>query len=91
MTNEYVNSLYKHNRTVYAKQPFAGAQSVVEYMARYTHKIAISNFRIQNIEDVKVTFSYKDYKQGSLKKDMTLDAWSSSAVSSLYIFYRKSL
>jgi len=47
---------------------------VVEYLGRYTHKIAISNHRIKNAEDDKVTFSYKDYKHGSLKKEMGLDA-----------------
>ena len=59
---------------VYAKQPFAGVQSVVEYLGRYTHKIAISNHRIKNHQNGKVTFSYKDYKQGSAKKEMTLEA-----------------
>ena len=58
---------------MYAKQPFSGVESVVEYLSRYTHKIAISNHRIQNIEDGKVIFSYKDYKHGSIKKAMTLD------------------
>ena len=73
MTKELVNRLYKHNWVVYAKSPFTGPQSVVEYLGRYTHKIAISNHRIQNIEDGKVSFSYKDYKHGSIKKQMTLD------------------
>ena len=78
MTKELVNALYKHNWVVYAKQPFtptaSGPQSVVEYLGRYTHKIAISNHRIQNIEAGKVTFSYKDYRHGSVKKQMPLDA-----------------
>jgi hypothetical protein len=74
MTKALINALYKHNWVVYAKQPFTGPQSVVEYLGRYTHKIAISNHRIQNIEDGKVIFSYKDYKQGSIKKSMPLDS-----------------
>jgi len=74
MTKEFVNALYKHNWVVYAKRPFAGPQSVIEYLGRYTHKIAISNHRIKNIENGKVSFSYKDYKQGSVKKEMSLDA-----------------
>ena len=74
MTKELVNTLYKHNWVVYAKRPFTGPQSVVEYLGRYTHKIAISNHRIQNIEDGKVSFAYKDYKHGSVKKEMTLEA-----------------
>lgn len=74
MTKELIDALYKHKWIVYAKRPFSGPQSVVEYLGRYTHKIAISNHRLQNIEDGKVSFAYKDYKQGSVKKEMTLDA-----------------
>ena len=74
MTRELVNSLYKHNWVVYAKPPFSGVQSVVEYLGRYTHKIAISNHRIKNMEAGKVCFAYKDYKYGSVKKEMTLEA-----------------
>lgn len=74
MTKELINALYKHNWVVYAKRPFTGPESVVEYLGRYTHKIAISNHRIQNIEDGKVSFAYKDYKHGSVKKQMTLEA-----------------
>ena len=68
-----VNELYKKDWVVYAKRPFSGPGSVVEYLGRYTHKIAISNHRIKNVEDAKVTFSYKDYRQGAVKKEMTLD------------------
>jgi hypothetical protein len=68
-----INALYKHSWVVYAKRPFTGPQSVVEYLGRYTHKIAISNHRIKQADDKQVTFSYKDYKQGSVKKEMTLD------------------
>jgi hypothetical protein len=50
-----------------------GPQSVVEYLGRYTHKIAMSNHRIQNIENGKVIFSYKDYKHGSVKKSMSVE------------------
>ena len=72
MTKQLINALYKHNWVVYAKLPFSGIESVVEYLSRYTHKIAISNHRIQNVEDGKVAFSYKDYKHGSVKKEMVL-------------------
>lgn len=74
MDNGFVNELYKHNWIVYAKRPFTGPQSVIEYLGRYTHKIAISNHRLKAHEADKVTFSYKDYKHGSVKKEMTLDA-----------------
>lgn len=59
---------------VYAKRLFSGPGSVVEYLGRYTHKIAISNHRIKNVEDGKITFSYMDYRQGAVKKEMALEA-----------------
>jgi hypothetical protein len=74
MTRELMNQLYKHPWVVYARQPFTGPQSVIEYLGRYTHKIAISNHRIKNVEADEVTFSYKDYKHGSVKKEMSLKA-----------------
>ena len=74
MTPQLLNALYKHNWIVYAKRPFTGPQSVVEYLGRYTHKIAISNHRLKQVDDKQVTFSYKDYKHGSVKKEMTLEA-----------------
>jgi len=74
MDRSFINKLYKHKWVVYAKQPFAGPQSVIEYLGRYTHKIAISNHRIKDHKDGRVTFSYKDYKAGSIKKEMTLEA-----------------
>lgn len=74
MNRELVNELYKKDWVVFAKRPFNGPQSVIEYLGRYTHKIAISNHRIKNIENDKVTFSYKDYRQGAVTKEMTLEA-----------------
>lgn len=61
---------------VYAKKPFSGANSVVEYLGRYTHKVAISNHRITAIDNVNntVTFNYKDYKANGIKKQLTLNA-----------------
>ncbi len=66
--------LYKKEWVVYAKQPFGGPEQVVNYLGRYTHRIAISNRRIENIADGKVIFSYKDYRKEGQKKSMTLDA-----------------
>lgn len=66
--------LYNKNWVVYAKQPFAGPKQVIEYLGRYSHKIAISNHRIKNIANSKVSFSYKDYANGGKQKTMTLDA-----------------
>ena len=59
---------------VYAKAPFAGPQQVLNYLARYTHRIAISNERIVDVADDQVRFRYKDYAAGSVIKEMRLDA-----------------
>lgn len=68
----FINSLYKHCWVVYAKKPFDSPHSVIEYLGRYTHKIAISNHRLQKHENGQVHFSYKDYKQGNITKTMQL-------------------
>jgi hypothetical protein len=67
-------TLYHKNWIVYAKQPFGGPEQVIEYLGRYTHKVAISNHRIVSIDDDKVSFRYKDYADGSKQKTMTLEA-----------------
>lgn len=64
--------LWEKKWVVFAKRPFGSPKSVVEYLGRYTHKIAISNHRIKSVEDKHVTFDYKDYKQKGVKKQMTL-------------------
>lgn len=58
---------------VYAKPPFGSAEQVVHYVGRYTHRVAISNSRVIDIEDGKVRFRWQDYRQGSKQKVMTLD------------------
>jgi hypothetical protein len=57
----------------YAKPPFAGPDKVVEYIGRYTHRVALSNNRIKKIDDNGIDFSYKDYKDGSKIKEMHLE------------------
>jgi Putative transposase/Transposase zinc-binding domain len=66
------DALFKKEWVVYAKRPFGSPKSVVEYLGRYTHKIAISNHRILFINDDTVTISYKDYRTDGQKKTMTL-------------------
>jgi len=66
--------LYNLNWVVYAKQPFAGPAQVVEYLGRYTHKVAISNNRIKDIDNGKVVFGYKHYADQGKQKLMSLDA-----------------
>ena len=60
--SDLINQLYKTKWVVYAKQAFAGPEQVLEYLARYTHKICISNYRIIKITDSQVTFRYLDRK-----------------------------
>lgn len=66
--------LYNKNWVVYAKEPFLGSKQVIEYLGRYTHKIAISNHRLLSVENHNVHFKYKDYKQGNITQIMPLDA-----------------
>ncbi|MFT5923783.1 MAG: hypothetical protein ACI9LE_000769 [Paraglaciecola sp.] len=47
---------------VYAKRPFAGPQAVLAYLSRYTHRVAIANSRLRQVNDKHVTFSFKDYR-----------------------------
>jgi hypothetical protein len=58
---------------VYAKPPFGGPEQVLKYLARYTHRVAISNGRLLEFADNEVTFSYKDYAAGNISKSMTLE------------------
>lgn len=57
---------------VYAKRPFGGPAQIVEYLGRYTHKVAITSHRILSLDDSTITFKYKDYKDGNKQKEMTL-------------------
>jgi hypothetical protein len=59
---------------VYAKPPFGGPEQVLKYLARYTHRVAISNARLLDFEDGMVRFRYKDYAHGNRKRVMTLTA-----------------
>jgi putative transposase/transposase-like zinc-binding protein len=59
---------------VYAKRPFGGPEQVLKYLARYTHRVAISNSRLLSLENGRVTFEWKDYADGNQSKTMTLDA-----------------
>ncbi len=59
---------------VYAKKPFAGSPQVLEYLGRYTHKVAISDYRILKLADGQVTFRYRDRADGDTEKTMTLPA-----------------
>lgn len=72
LDKSFYNQLFKTNWVVYAKRPFGGPKQVVEYLGRYTHKIAISNHRITGISREAVTFRYKDYRDAAKNKTMAL-------------------
>ena len=59
---------------VYPKPPFGGPEVALKYLARYTHRVAISDRRLLSLDDGQVRFSYKDYVQGGQQRQMTLDA-----------------
>lgn len=58
---------------VYLKAPLAGPAQVLNYLSRYTHRIAISNDRILAVDSGMVRFSYKDYAAGGTRKEMTVE------------------
>jgi len=62
------------NWVVYAKKPFGGPRQVLDYLGRYTHRVAISNHRLLQMEAGKVTFSWRDYRDGNKAGEMTLEA-----------------
>jgi len=71
--NCWLGELRQLEWVVYAKPPFGGPQQVLKYLARYTHRVAISNRRLLELHGDRVSFSYKDYAAGNLRKTMTLE------------------
>lgn len=67
-----ISSLKQIDWIVYSKPPFGGPQRVVEYLGRYTHRVAIDNRRILNVADGKVTFQYKQYRSADAHKSRTM-------------------
>jgi hypothetical protein len=72
--NRLLKEARKKKWVVYAKRPFGGPQQVLDYLGRYTHRVAISNHRLLALEDGRLTFSWKDYRDGDKTKQMTLHA-----------------
>jgi hypothetical protein len=70
----FLARLRQHDWVVYTKHPFGGPQQVLDYLGRYTHRVAISNHRIVNVSDAQVRFRYKDYAHGNRRKIMRLEA-----------------
>jgi hypothetical protein len=70
----FLRPLFRKDWVVYAKRPFGGPEHVLQYLARYTHRVAISNHRLVSVADGKVTFRWKDYAHGGKQRKMTLNA-----------------
>ena len=68
----FLETLKEHDWVVYAKKPFGGPEHVLHYLARYTHRVAISNHRLIEVTDDHVTFRWKDYAHHSKHRTMTL-------------------
>jgi hypothetical protein len=71
---QYLGPLRRVEWNVYAKRPFGGPQQVLEYLGRYTHRVAIANSRLLACENGRVHFRWKDYRAQNSSKVMTLDA-----------------
>jgi hypothetical protein len=70
---ELVDQLFQKEWVVYARRPFGHPGAVLEYPGRYTHKVSISNHRIIDISPTNTVFSYKDYRLGAQKLEMSLE------------------
>ena len=70
----FLRSIHRHAWIIDVRKPFGGPEHVLHYLARYTHRVAISNHRLIGMEDGKVTFRWKDYAHGGKKRKMTLSA-----------------
>ena len=68
------DTLYRMKWNTYAKRPFGGPEQVLRYLGSYTHRVAISDHRLIAMRNGKVSFKYKDYRDHSRRKTMTLDA-----------------
>ena len=69
---QFLRQLFHQDWVVYAKPPFGGPEHVLHYLARYTHRVAISNHRLLTVTDKEVAFRWKDYAHGSKQRTMTL-------------------
>lgn len=71
---DLLDCLYRKDWYVYCKHPFKNTYSVLQYLGRYTHRVAISNHRILSLQDDSVSFKWRDYRDASKEKVMTLSA-----------------
>jgi hypothetical protein len=66
----FYDGLFAKDWVVYCKRPFYGPSQVIEYLGRYTHKVAIGNYRLKSLEDGGVSFSVKDYRSEGKKSSV---------------------
>ncbi len=69
---ELLRTAHRNDWVVYAKRPFGGAEHVVHYLGRYTHRVAISSHRLLSLEDHQVTFRWRDSRHHNKQRRMTL-------------------
>jgi hypothetical protein len=72
--SKLIDQLYDKNWIVYARRPFKGPQQVIDYVGRYTHRVAISNNRIIDVRDGQVCFTYRNRKKGDRLQTLELTA-----------------
>jgi hypothetical protein len=72
--HDWLSPLYAKEWVVYAKPPWNGPEQVLKYLARYTHRVAIANSRIQSIDNDQITFTYKDYRHEHRERTLALSA-----------------
>jgi hypothetical protein len=72
--DEFLEPLAHKDWVVYSQPPFAGPEKVLDYLSRYTHRVAISNHRLRSLDNGQVTFDYRDRRDGNRLKEMTLPA-----------------
>jgi hypothetical protein len=70
----WLKPLEQKDWVVYSQPPFAGPEQVLDYLSRYTHRVAISNHRLRGVEDGRVTFAYRDRRAGNRLKQLTVPA-----------------
>jgi hypothetical protein len=70
----FISPLYRLDWVVYAKRPFGGPAQVLDYLGRYTHKVAISNHRLLSFDSTHVSFTWRDYRHSNQTQTMTLPA-----------------
>ena len=73
--NKLQNELYGKTWVTFCKRPFGGPEQILEYLSRYTHRVAISNHRLKKVEDGRVYFQWKNYRKGGKQEETSLEVF----------------